>query len=309
MPSDKSSIVVVFAPSPLLEITIDSEPDLQVHLHAGGQGFWIARMIDTLGCDVHLCGAFGGETGSVVSSLIEGSGMGFSAVETGGWNACLVEDRTGTDAREVIRTDPTPLNRHVVDDLFGVTLVEAMDAGVVVLGGPDEAPGLLDPSVYERLARDLTANGCTVLADLSGDAMKRALAGGLGLLKVSSDELVEMGIVKRDTPNEIRRAVTELHQNGSEHVVVSRSDKGVMALLADRTLEFVPPSLDAVNPRGAGDSLTGGIAAGLARGADPVDAVRLGVAAGALNATRHGLASGTRDEIERLSARVEIREL
>jgi 1-phosphofructokinase len=38
-----------------------------------------------------------------------------------------------------------------------------------------------------------------------------------------------------------------------------------------------------------------------------MDAVRVGTAAGALNVTRHGLASGVREAIEAASAKVEVR--
>ena len=37
-----------------------------------------------------------------------------------------------------------------------------------------------------------------------------------------------------------------------------------------------------------------------------LEAVRLGIAAGALNATRRGLGTGTREEIERLAAHVSV---
>ena len=59
--------------------------------------------------------------------------------------------------------------------------------------------------------------------------------------------------------------------------------------------------------RGAGDSMTAGIAAALARGEGFDVALRLGAAAGGLNVTRHGLASGHRQEIERLAAHVALR--
>lgn len=52
--------------------------------------------------------------------------------------------------------------------------------------------------------------------------------------------------------------------------------------------------------------MTAGIAAGLARDFAIHDAIRLGAASGAPNVTRHGLASGSRDAIERLAERVEL---
>ena len=65
MPADPH--VCVFDPSPILTVTIEAandDGDAEIHLHAGGQGFWIARLLAELDVDVVLCGAFGGESGS-----------------------------------------------------------------------------------------------------------------------------------------------------------------------------------------------------------------------------------------------------
>jgi 1-phosphofructokinase len=66
------------------------------------------------------------------------------------------------------------------------------------------------------------------------------------------------------------------------------------------------PKVTPVDGRGAGDSMTAGIAAGLARGRPLIEAVRLGAAAGALNVARRGLATGSIDAIERFVKHVEI---
>jgi 1-phosphofructokinase len=66
------------------------------------------------------------------------------------------------------------------------------------------------------------------------------------------------------------------------------------------------PPVTIVDHRGAGDSMTAGIAVAVGRGQDVVEAVRLGAAAGALNVTRHGLGSGRREQIERMVHEVAV---
>jgi 1-phosphofructokinase len=67
-----------------------------------------------------------------------------------------------------------------------------------------------------------------------------------------------------------------------------------------RQVDLIPPLFEALDHRGTGDSMFAATGVGPARGLSMIDALRLGMAAGALNATRRGLGSGTRDEIERL---------
>ncbi|WP_211482269.1 hypothetical protein [Arthrobacter crystallopoietes] len=53
--------VVIFAPSPVLTVTVeDVEGTADIHLHAGGQGVWQARMLTALGASVTMCGVFSG---------------------------------------------------------------------------------------------------------------------------------------------------------------------------------------------------------------------------------------------------------
>ncbi len=88
-------------------------------------------------------------------------------------------------------------------------------------------------------------------------------------------------------------------------VVLTRGSAPALALAEDERLVHVP-TLETVNHRGTGDSMTAGIAAGLARGLSLEDALRLGAGAGAVNVTRHGLASGRKETIEKLAEQVTI---
>ena len=60
----------------------------------------------------------------------------------------------------------------------------------------------------------------------------------------------------------------------------------------DAIVTVCPPVLQVVDHRGAGDSMTAGLAAGLAKGLDMLDALRLGAAAA--GAQRHPAGPGHR---------------
>jgi 1-phosphofructokinase len=99
----------------------------------------------------------------------------------------------------------------------------------------------------------------------------------------------------------------KLASEGVAIVIVSGATEPALVLAGGCFSEIHAPGFEGLDHHGAGDSMTGGLAAGLARGAGLEQALRLGAAAGALNATRHGLGTGDRDLIERLARRIEIR--
>lgn len=310
--ADMEPTVFVLAADPLLTVTVESGPDDvdELHLHPGGQGFWIARMAAALGAEVTLGGPFGGETGQVVRTLMEDEDLTVLPVGTTGANGAYVHDRRGGERAEVATMPPGALTRHELDDLYGSVVTAALAATVTVLAGPGPwDPPVFEPDLYRRLATDLRTNGRTVVADLSGEPMTEALAGGLTVLKVSHDELLSDGHADGANPAALVEAIHATRKAGAEHVVVSRAAEPALAQIGDRLIEVRGPVLDPADHRGGGDSMTAGIAAGLALGMDLPEALRLGAGAGALNVARRGLASGGRGEIERLAGQFELHEM
>ena len=126
----------MFAPFPVLTVTIEQRGDGDdIHVHAGGQGFWITRMLATLEVPVTLCGAFGGETGAVIRTLVEQQGITVRAVEAETPNPAYVHDRRRGERSVVSETPVLPLSRHDVDELYGAALVEGLEASITVIGG------------------------------------------------------------------------------------------------------------------------------------------------------------------------------
>lgn len=300
--------VMVFAPSPILTITIDEHatgtPEL--HLHAGSQGFWVARMVARLELPVTLCGPFGNDTGRMLNTLIEAEGVSVRAVEMHGANGAYVHDRRGGERTELVQCPTVELTRHEVDDLYGAALMAGLNSRVTVLTGP--TPGTtFSTDFYRRLAIDIRTNGGKVVADLSGGYLQAALEGGVDVLKISHEELIEEGFASGNSPAEIHDGIRALIRAGAEHVLVSRAADPAMACINDTMVEIVAPRLEPNEFRGSGDSMTAGLASGLALELEMKQALRLAAAAGALNVTRSGLGTGHRDEIEQLSRAIEVR--
>jgi 1-phosphofructokinase len=176
---------------------------------------------------------------------------------------------------------------------------------VGVLSGP-AGPEVIDPDVYRRLAADLTANGIRVLADLSGDHLAAVLSGGPAFVKVSHEELIADGRAVNDEAGALIDAGRKLLDQGAEAVLISRAEQPALALLGDRVSEVHPPVRQVTEHRGAGDAMTAGVAAVLARGGGLEEAVRTGAAAGALNVTRHGLGTGRAEAVRELFGRVRL---
>lgn len=304
--------LAIFAPSPMLTVTIEatSQKQPEIHLHAGGQGFWVAHLAALLGAHVTLCCALGGESGAVLSALMARQHIDVRAVEMGGSNGTYVHDRREGKRHELARTTAEPLTRHETDELYGITFGAGLDARVVLLTGSDP-PDIVDSSVYERLAADLRRNGQTVIADLTGAALASALRGGLDLLKISADELIAEGLAASASERDVIAPLTELHAAGARTVLVSRAEEPALAYegTTGDLLRLSGPRVAAVEPRGAGDSMFAALGATLAEGTGMLEAMRLAMAAGCLNATRHGLGTGTALEIRQLSAHVKVERL
>lgn len=304
--SHRPGRVVIFAPSPTLTITLEEHRrGGEIHLHAGGQGVWQARMVHAFGANATLCAAFAGETGRVLRYLIVDEGITLVAVEQEGIGSAYVHDRRQGHRETILETAGDELSRHELDELYGLTLREGMDSDIVLLSGPP-VDKVLSADVYRRFASDLRTCSCRVMVDLGGERLDAALQGGVDVVKVSHEELLRDGRIASPDAHSVAVAMREIRDAGAEVVVVTRAEKPLLVLEGDREWQVTPPTMEVVDTSGAGDSFTAAVAASLAAGSSIEEAVVLGAAAGALNVTRHGLGTGDPSTIRRLSELVHI---
>ena len=265
-------------------------------------------MLAVLGSEVSLCAPLGGETGLVLADLLGRHRVQLHRVPIAASNGCYVEDRRSGEPTCIVDMPPGDLGRHEMDDLFNKALALGLDSDVLVLTGLGSS-GVITPDIYRRIAADLSGMGVCVVADLTGEELSAALEGGLSVLKVSHDDLVEDGRAKSEDLDDLVAAVEDLAENVSTMVMLTRAGEPTLVRADGEYLQVRAPALQLVDHRGAGDSMTAGVAAALARGLDVEHALRLGAACGAANVTRHGLASGQRDTIEQIARHVEVRGL
>ena len=303
--------VAVLGPVLYLTVTIESTSsgEDEVHIHPGGQGFWVARMLKHLGERPLLCGPVGGEAGKVFIGLLGQFRLDMSPIEIAHRSPVVITDRRSGEREVVADSPPVSLERHEIDDVYGRFLDRAITVGFcVVTGQPDE---ILTDQFYRRLGHDLAAGGVTVVADLHGPELWSFLEGGpIEVLKVSNEDLHGDGMLDNVSDQAAQRdALRKLTEAGARSVVLSQQDRPSLATIGGEWFEARGPELEPADHRGAGDSMTAGLAAALRQGLDAEETLRLACAAGAANVTRHGLGSADSELIPGLTEKVDVSKL
>lgn len=305
--------VSVLAPYLGLDVTIEASPGDSrlddVHLHPAGQGFWIARLLTRMGCDVQLVAPIGGEVGDVLCSLVRSWDVKLVSVPTRVSSACTIEDRRSGHRTLVAADRPREFHRHDSDQLYGTMLSTALSSELSVVTGLVD-PHMLAIDFYRRLGNDLTSTSTRAIADLHGPELTAFLERGtLEILKLSDENLIKDGMIADDSVDSIISALRALSANRITMVVISMAERGAIAAFENQVFRVLPPVIGVVDPRGSGDSMTAALAAGVLRGHSPEALLQSACAAGAANATRHGLGTASPELISRLEGKVTVKRI
>ncbi len=306
---DGAPAVTVFGPDPVLSVTIESRGERDdIHIHAAGQGVWVARMAAELGAHPILCGFAGGEPGAVLVELLERLPGERRLIHTGAPSGSYVVDRRSGE-RELVASSLRPApQRHELDDLVSATYAAAIESRALVICNPYPPEGM-PREVYETIAADVHAAGVPLLVDLSSPRLEWTLPSQPDLVKFNDWELA--GFVQGPVDGPLMlEAAQRVCDAGARCVAVTRAGEPITVLPRDgEPYEIVPPVLPAGHREGCGDTMMGAIAAAWARDLGLREALVLGAAAGAANFLRHGLGTGTRPVVEELARGIVVRSL
>ncbi len=300
--------VALFAPHPLLSVTLEAEgPEREsIHFHAGGQGVWVAAMVACMGARPVFCGLLGGEPGRLLRPLLaEAVGTDTHLVSTASPSGSYVVDRRQGRREPVAMALSDPPSRHELDELCSLAIAHAADCGWLVVTNPMPAESL-PLEVYRDVVADARAAGARTLVDLSSPRLDSALASKPDLVKINDWELA--GFVRGPVtePADLLAAARAVQDAGARRVIVTRGELPALVLDGRDALELAPPRFERGFREGCGDAMLGALAAVWAAQDDLPGALVQGAAAGAANFLRRGVGRASREVIDELSGNVSL---
>ncbi len=271
----------------------------------GGGGINVARVVSRLGGDVIAMYPAGGPTGEELNGMLNSEGLDNHRVPVHGnsrQNLMVAESATSAQYRFVM-PGPELSEEECASCLDVLTDLEPCPDYVVASGSlPPGAP----EDLYARVSRRMKEAGSRVIVDTSGAELRAAADEGVFLLKPNVSELKQLCDDDLETEGDFEEAAADLAASGAAEVVVLSLGAGgaFVATTAGERRRLRTPTVSIQSRAGAGDSMVGGIVAGLSRGLDVRDAVRLGLAAGASTVKMPGSQLAQGEDVETLFTRM-----
>ncbi|MBX7254800.1 MAG: 1-phosphofructokinase family hexose kinase [Candidatus Hydrogenedentes bacterium] len=276
---------------------------------AGGKGTNVSRGIAALGRTTRAMVIVGGHSGAHVVEMIEKQ----DCIECiPAWVASQTRTITTVLEQTVHRQTAffEPGSRVTNEEAQGIveTFRNALPgAKVVTFSGT-----VPDPSIkwlYRELIPIAKKAQVVALLDSHGPEFALGLEAVPYMVKPNISEAEELLGYSLETMDARWRAVEEFHQRGVELVVLSLGREGALVSRGSERFQVIPPHVREVNPVGSGDALLSAFAIGLIEGMPLKMMAMLGCAAGTANAMSWDIGHFSREEVEALLPRMEIRSI
>ncbi len=279
------------------------EPTVQ----AGGGGINVARVVKRFGLDPVAIVATGGSNGIRLVAAVEAEAIVVKAVPVSGMTreSFTVTDRTTHDQFRFVLPGPV-MHAEEAAAIFAALDELAPRPDYVVLSG--SLPPGISPGSCLKVGAQVTAMGARLIADGPGEMLTACQHAYL----VKPNEVELEAYVGRPLPDLAAQAMAAramIAAGVAENVLVSLGEKGALLVATEGVFHYRAPAVELVSAVGAGDSMVGGIVAGLATGQSLVDAVAQGTAAGAAAILTPHTELSRIEDIERLRPAVTVERL
>jgi 1-phosphofructokinase family hexose kinase len=277
----------------------------EINIDIGGKGFNVSRMLSIMGINNVAVGFLGKKTGEIMADGLEALKIKADII----W----INEETRTNISIVSKLN----NQHIKVNENGpfVSLVEQNkllqhlentvqpDDWFVLAGS---LPRNIHSDYYARIINIAQSHNAKVILDTSGEALELSLSEKPYLIKPNHKEACEISGLPGNTIDEIKTVASFLRKKGAQNVVISLGDKGAFLQTDEGSWVITSPKIIEKNPIGAGDSLVGGILYGISNNLNLQEALKWGVACGAITASLHGTQMGSIEMITSLHSLVNI---
>jgi 6-phosphofructokinase 2 len=281
----------------------------QAEYFPGGGGINVARVIQRLGGDCLALYLAGGVVGQRLHELLAAEHVQshrIAIVNETRESFSVRETSTGREYRFVL-PGPSVTAQEWQACVDYLASIKAAPRYVVLSGSLP--PGLPDDS-YAQLTRQAAGGGSRVVLDSSGAALSAALRQGVFLVKPSLRELADWaGCALNGEAAWARTAMQLVRESCASLVALSLGEQGALLASADGVWHADALKVPVASSTGAGDSFLAAMVFALARGQEPVGALRHGVAAGSAALLHTGTRLCDPGDVQRLVAQVQVRAL
>lgn len=301
--------------NPMLDKTVRLDTFVRSAIHratameciAGGKGINVARQLKFLGVQSVATGFMGGEVGSRVLDLLRQEGIDADFVQadvpTREGVTYLEADGTSTAIFEPARQ--VPIERvHELSKKFHTLFPKS--SWIVCSGS---SPGAEADDLYYEAVLTAHKYGVMSVVDSYGEPFRLALRAVPSLVKPNKEEFEQTFGGSLQGDDDFVKALNHLLGMGIQYAIVTDGAQPCYAAIRGHYWKMTPPAVRTVNPIGSGDAMLAGILYGFHQGWKFQRCVSFGIAAGAANAQKWGVANSEIQEILSLEHQVRAQRL
>lgn len=274
----------------------------------GGKGINVLRVFKELGGSGIATGFVGGRVGEAILEGLDAEGLEHSVVKVQGESRlCLkvIDPLSGTQT-EINETGPDITQPEV--EQLSRRIEELLDGMEWLVLSGNVPPGVPE-HFYTDMIKLAKSRGVKTVLDASDQQLKEGVAAGPYMIKPNVHELSELAEQELVTVEEICAAAKNIIECGINIVAVTVGRSGALVTDGQHAWQAVPPDIEYASAVGSGDSFIAGFLSELAAGGLIPEALVLGTAAGAANATTYNAGSCSKCSIMDIRRGVSLSEL
>ncbi len=279
-----------------------------VEIDVGGKGINVSKTIHQLGGKSIATGFIAGNNGKMIQNVLEGMRISTDFVEVPG------ETRTNTKVQETKGgvtelNEPGPkIGTESIENLLEKISDYVTEDSLVVLAG--SVPFGVDKDIYKKITELVHDKGGKVFMDADGELFVRGLEAVPDMIKPNREELQKyMGAEHALEEKEIKTFAEKMLQKGISQIAVSMGGDGALFFGKDYQVKCPAVDVTVQSTVGAGDAMVAAMAYSWEQKLEREEQIRYCMAASAGAVTTQGTKPPTKEQVEELKDKVEIRYL